>query len=250
LFACLAVTAATIAGCTGDDDDGDDDHQPTFRTVTVQPATPFPGRDQQATLRGTLTLDGVPLDADFLGARVVRDGLVAACQDEIPSVTGGQYEITVAADAEVRGCGADGAQVLLWAFVDDTYLFSTATAPWPGAGRAATFDASFSSADPAGASTAVTELKGHLLDRASAELPGGTVVEAYVGDTRCGVTSLRHGDATEGYYTLIVAGPESVPECDAGAELQFRLDGQPAAETATNDLGSGANGKELDLTLR
>src|SRR5689334_20840808 len=61
-----------------------------------------------ATLEGTLTVDGAPLDAKFLGARVLRDGLSAACQDAIPSVTAGQYQIPVTSDALVRGCGAPG----------------------------------------------------------------------------------------------------------------------------------------------
>jgi len=209
-----------------------------------------PGVGQQVTLQGTLTLDGVPLETDFLGARVVRDGLTAACQNEIPAVAQGRYEITVAADAEVRGCGVPGAELLLWAFVGDTFVFSADTLPWPGDGATTTFDAGFSAAAPEGASLPATELKGLLFERDGGRLPAGTVVEAYAGDTLCGVTSLRHGGVTEGYYTLIVAGPDAVAGCDEGATLTFRLDGQPATETAINDLRRDDGGHELNLSLR
>jgi hypothetical protein len=158
--------------------------------------------------------------------------------------------IGVAADTEVRGCGASGGEVLLWVYVNDRYFFSEQTHPWQPGDQTVTFDASFSSSEPLGASTRVTEFKGHLFDRDGSELPGGTVIEAYAGETRCGVTSMRPGGVTEGLYTLIVAGPEAVPACAEGATLTFRLDGEAAIETAVNDLGAGSEGHELDLTLR
>ena len=219
--------------------DADDTSRPT--------RTPFPGVEEQATFGGILTLDGTPLVADFLGARVVRDGLVTACQDEIPEVTDGVYSITVAAEAEVRGCGAPGAEVLLWAFANDSYVFAAQTSPWPGDGEATSFDATFSSTAPVGASMPVTEFKGRLFDADGAELPGGTVVEAYIGDVLCGVTSLRYGDATEGIYTMMVAGPDAVPGCDIGATINFRVDGIPAGETLTNDP-EGEIPDEVNLT--
>jgi hypothetical protein len=235
------------------DDNGDGDASATATTADSPAATAtafVPGADQRATLSGRLLLDGFPLQADFLGVRVIRDGLPAACQNEVPAVVDGDYEITVASDAEVRGCGAAGAEVLLWTFVDDTYYFTNETLPWPGGAAPANFDATFSSATPLGASTPVTELKGHLFDREGNPLPSGTVVEAYAGEVLCGVTSLRYGDDVERLYTLVVAGPDAVPGCAEGATLAFRLDGQPAAETAVNDLGSGSAGHELDLKLQ
>jgi hypothetical protein len=97
----------------------------------------------------------------------------------------------------------------------------------------------------------VTELKGLLYDANGVSLPAGTVIEAYIGETLCGVTSLRYADATEGYYTLIVAGPELVPACAEGAEITFRLDGAPAAQTAVNDLNASAEAeREINLTPR
>ena len=218
---------------------------PAIGDITNTPST------DSLTLSGTITLDGVPLDAPFLGARVIsNDGLAAACQDDIPAVTAGRYEIQVASDGEVRGCGAPGARVVLWIFAGDRYFFSTTAVPWPDEGSDARFDAAFSSPEPLGSSTPVTEFKGRLRDANGADLPAGTVVEAYAGDTRCAVTSLRPVEQTEGFYTLIVAGPDAVPGCDRDAPLSFRLDGKQAVETAVNDLASGAGGHELDLTLK
>jgi hypothetical protein len=182
--------------------------------------------------------------------RVTRDGLSTACQNSIPGVFGGRYQVEVAYDAEVRGCGAPGAGVLLWVYVNDGYLFSEQTRPWQPGDETVEFDATFSSSEPLGASTPVTEMKGHLFDRDGSELPGGTVIEAFAGETLCGMTALRPGGVTEGLFTLIVAGPEAVPACAEGATLTFRLDGEPAIETTVNDLGAGSAGHELDLTLR
>ena len=243
----LAATAAVLAAACSSDDD---EPEPTPTRTPAPTSTPFPGIRDRATFSGTLTLDGAPLETDFLGARVVRDGLAGACQAEIPAVAGGQYELPVSADAEVRGCGAPGARIMLWAYVGESFIFSNETIAWPGDGADATFDATFSSADPGGASLPSTSLKGLLYDANNNMLPGGTVVEAYIGDTLCGVTSMRYGFVTEGYYTLSVAGPESVPACAKDAAIAFRLDGKPAEGTAVNDLGGGANGEEVTLTLR
>jgi hypothetical protein len=234
------------AACDG----GDSGERTPTSAVPAATATPDIDPRGRVTLSGTLTLDGAPLDADFLGARVIRDGLPAACQAEIPPVVLGSYEIPVLADAEARGCGAPGAQIALWAYVADVYYFTTETLPWPGDGASATFDAAFSSAAPLGATTAVTEFKGVLRDAKGDLLPPGTVVEAFAGGTRCGVTSLRKGDATENLYVLVVAGPDAVPGCALGATLELRLDGQPALPAAVNDLGSGSGGHELDLSVR
>jgi hypothetical protein len=212
--------------------------------------TTVPGEDARVTLRGELSLDGAPLNAEFIGARVIRDRLPAACQGNIPAAVDGRYEITVVADEEVRGCGADGSEILLWTFVDGQYLFARELVGWPGDGETLTFDATFSRRNADGASSPVTEFKGELLDRAGRHLPGGTVLEAYAGDTLCGVTSMRYGNVTEQLYTLIVAGPDLVPACSEGARLTFRIDGEPASETAVNDLGRGSAGHELNLTVR
>jgi len=244
MSAAILILAAAACGDTGQDGAS------KTATPVARAPTAVPGAAQRATLRGALTLDGAPLETEFLGVRVVRNGLSAACQYTIPAVIQGRYEVKVVADAEVRGCGAPGAELLLWVFARDAFIFSEQTVPWPGSGGTVTFDASFSSEAREGASKPATELKGHLFDRDGSMLPGGTVIEAFAGDVRCGVISLRHGDGFEGYYTLVVAGPESVPGCAEGATLTFRLNGEPAIETALNDLGRGsADRPDLDLTV-
>jgi len=73
-----------------------------------------PGARDRVVVSGSLTLDGAPFDAEFLGAIVRRDGLVTPCQYTLPTVDNGQYEITVHADTEQSGCGAHGAEIVLW----------------------------------------------------------------------------------------------------------------------------------------
>ena len=82
--------------------------------------------------------------------------------------------------------------------------------------------------------------------RDGAHVPPGARVEAYAGSVRCGVASLRRTGSYSGYI-LAVVGPDSVAGCERGATLTFRVDGQPAAQTAVNDPAHG-NGP-LDLTL-
>lgn len=235
-----AVTYATTSGLTV----GHAGHPspaasiaPAAPTIMVA-ATPtaIPGVGERVTLQGALTLDGRPLDARFLGAEVIRDGLIAACQLDVVSVSGGKYEITVMSDAEARGCGAPGGQVVLWTSVDGPYIYSAETLAWPGGGDTVTFDAHVSAAAPNGARQAATAFKGHVVHGDGTRLRGGTVVEAFVGDTRCGVAAVRRDD--EAWFTLLVAGPQ-VTGCAADGRIRFRVNGTDAG-SATNDLkGSG-----------
>ena len=218
------------------------------RPVTTNKTAPteVPGVRQRVTLHGGLTVDGRPLQADFLGARVIRDRLVSACQQDIPRVADGRYEIGVMADAEARGCGAPGAQILLWTYIGGHFLYSRETMPWPGDGATPTFDASFSTVAPDGAASSVTAFKGHVVRRDGTRLGGGTVVEAFVGDTRCGVATVRR-DA-EAWFTLLVAGPQ-VAGCAKDGRITFRADGEPSTETATNDLGGDSTGLTIQITI-
>jgi hypothetical protein len=208
-------------------------------------AEAVPGFDDRVVVRGRATVDGAPFDARFLGATVERNGLITPCPG-LTAVKDGRYEITVMADAEAKGCGANGAQIILWTFVDDEQLHSTETVRWPGNGRTATFDARFSTAAPDGAAPQTVGFVGEVYDRHGRHLPPGTRVEAYVGDTRCGVASVRRTGSFSG-YSLGVVGPDSVAECAAGATLTFRIGGKPAAETAVNEPGSE---RSLDLSPR
>jgi hypothetical protein len=205
---------------------------------------------QQLSIAGAATLDGAPLVSDFMGARVIRDGRSGACQAAIPVVRGGRYQIRVLSEAESRGCGAPGAEIVLWAYADESFVFSSETLEWRTGGGPVTFDAAFSSSDPSGASRAVTELKGRLYDRDGKQLFRAAVVEAFVGDALCAVTSLRAGGETEGYYTLFVAGPDEVDGCARDGRITFRVDGEPVSGTATNDLAGNDGGREVDLTLQ
>jgi hypothetical protein len=209
-------------------------------------ATPtVPGSSDRVELTGAVTLDGAPLAARFLGATVVRDGLQASCQAEIPAVTDGRYRLPVVTDAEVRGCGGPGAVILLWAFTD-RYYFSTSSLPWPSDGKAVTFDVAFSSEQPDGVREAVTELKGKVLRADGSPAPGGAVIEAYIGDTRCGLGSVRYSGFVG--YNLSIAGP-SKAGCDAGKTVTFSVDGTAVPQTVINDLGQGTASHELDLTI-
>jgi hypothetical protein len=191
-------------------------------------------------VRGQATLDGAPLDVEFLGAVVRRDGLITPCQADIPSVTGGRYEIKVLARSAGSGCGRRGAKVSLWTYFGETKLYSTSAVPWPRRGKAANFDAQFATAVPNGDVPPVTEISGEVFDRNGRRLPPGTRVEAYIDATRCGVASVRRaGDNFTGYI-LSVVGPDSISGCAQGAQITFRINGRPATETSLNHLTGGA----------
>jgi pimeloyl-ACP methyl ester carboxylesterase len=212
-------------------------------------ADAVPGAAGRVLVRGGLTLDGAPFDARFLGAVVRRDGLITPCQYTLPSVDDGRYEITVLADEESSGCGAPGAQIFLWTFARNQKLYSRESVAWPGNGGTTNFDASFSASAPVGGAPPTSEFAGEVYNRDGERLPPGTRVEAYVDDVRCGVASVRRTGSFSGYI-LAVVGPDSVTGCDRGAALTFRIDGQPAAETAVNDLRRGGGGGLTDLALR
>ena len=182
--------------------------------------------------------------APYLGVVVRAGGLATACQTDLPPVEGGRFEVGVFAEADSAGCGRPGSEIVLWTYQGDRRLFSSTAVPWPDGGETATFDATFSTAAPMGTAKTATELAGDLRPRPSPTAPGARV-EALVGDTVCGVgTSRQNGDFTG--FTLSVVGPDSVPGCESGAAIAFRVDGGAAGETLTND---GAVHRSFDLTL-
>jgi pimeloyl-ACP methyl ester carboxylesterase len=206
--------------------------------LSPRPGTPegetVPGAERRVTLHGKLTLDGAPFDARWLGAVVRRpDGLIAACQLTLPLVRGGRYEIVVMADAEASGCGAPGAEIALWTFARNRILYSRDVSKWPRTQRVRA-DLSFSSATPSGAVPPRAQFNGEVFTPDGRQLQGGTRVDAYVGTSLCGVTSVRRTGSYSG-FTLDVAGPDSVPGCARGATITFRVDGRPAQETAVNE---------------
>jgi pimeloyl-ACP methyl ester carboxylesterase len=214
-----------------------------------RPGTPeanaVKGAHDRVRLRGTVTRDGKPFDANTLGVEVRRDGLTTPCQYTLASVTNGRYRITVQSDTEASGCGAPGTDLVLWTFVDGERLYSSEAVRWPGDGHTKTFDAQFSTSEPDGVGAPPTGFAGEVYRRDGTKLGPGTRVEAFVGDTRCGVTSVRRTGNFSG-FTLIIAGPETVPACAPGATLTFRINGKPAVETKIND---GDDRGSLDLSL-
>ena len=209
------------------------------------PADRVRGARRRAVVRGHASVDGAARDARWLGAVVRRNGLITPCQQTLPPIDAGRYEITVLAEEEASGCGRPGSEVLLWTFVDGRKLFSTEALAWPRAGVAG-FDAGFASGAPLGAATATTDFSGEVYRRSGRRLPPGTRIEAFVGETRCGVASVRR-TGNFGGYILSVVGPDAVKGCRSGARLRFKIGGRPAIETAVN--GPRHSGP-LDLTVR
>jgi pimeloyl-ACP methyl ester carboxylesterase len=194
------------------------------------------GARDRVVVRGRATVDGKPLDAQFLGAVVTKDGFQTPCQNAIPAVTNGRVRIPVAAAREVRGCGRRGSEIVLWTYVGDVNLFATKPLPWPGKGRTVRFDPEFSTADPQGAAPEAVAIAGEVYRSDGSRVPLGVSVEAFVGKTRCAVTSVRRTGSFSG-FVLAVVGPETIPGCDRGAMLTFRVDGRPARETVPNVPG-------------
>src|SRR5262249_55201416 len=157
-----------------------------------------------------------------LGARVQGNGLTASCQYTLSQVVGGQYELTIMADSETRGCGAPGTEIVLWISARGPIIYSLDTLRWPRDGMTATFDARLSSADLAGASKEGTQLFGEVSGRKGDELLGGTLIEAYIGNVLCGITSVRRVGSFGGYI-LAVAGPTDVAGCSADGTITFRI---------------------------
>ena len=222
-----------------------DDLTSLDRTFELAPRPDHAARgsssDQHAVIRGRARLDGAPLDARWIGAVVLNDGLVTACNTTLPAVAGGEFEVSVYASAESDGCGQPGAEVLLWTYAGEQKLYATTTVAWPDDGTARV-DVDFSTRQPLGAAPTTTELGGEVYDQDGQRVPPGSRVEAYVGETLCGVASVRWSD----FYILTVAGPDSLPGCVAGGTITFRVDGESTSETATN---SPEQSTHLDLTL-
>lgn len=216
--------------------------------LNPRPGTPeadaVPGARRRVVLHGKLTLDGAPFDARWLGAVVRRNGLITPCQLALPLVHNGRYRITVMADAEASGCGAPGAEIALWTFAANRILYSRTWWRWPRA-RRLRVDASLAAATPNGAVPLRTQFGGEVFTPDGHQLPGGTRIDAYVGGTRCGVTSVRRTGSYSG-FSLDVVGPDSVAGCARGATITFRVDGRPALDTAVNEPGRSAT---LDLTV-
>jgi len=196
-------------------------------------------------VRGRAAFDGAPFDAPYLGAVVVRHGLVTPCQSELPPVRDGRFAITVYGKAESAGCGVQGAKVFLWTFVQEQIVFSSDSVSWPKRGHTARVQPTFSIAAPNGGVGPIVGFAGEVFDGQHVRQPPGLRVEAYIGTTRCAVATTRRADSFIG-FSIDVVGPDAIPGCTLGATITFRVDGKQVAETAIN-----APGREdsLNLTL-
>jgi hypothetical protein len=229
-----------------------DDLSRPARTFELAPRPGTPEADavrgaaDRAVLHGRVNLDGAPFDATYLGAVVRRHGLISNCQYTLSRVDDGRYKVIVAADTEADGCGAHGAQIVLWAFAENQILYSAKATAWPGNGKTTRFDTAFATSAPDGAAAPMSAFVGEVFDRHGRHVAPGTRVEAYVGDTRCGVASTRRTGSFSG-YSLVVVGPDSVRGCRSGAALTFRIHGRLALDTAVNEPRTEL---ALDLTLR
>lgn len=227
LVACLTVTTA-IGGAFGRDADA-------ARTDA----------EDRVVVRGRANLDGTPFDARYLGALIKRHGLVTPCQHTLPRVRDGRFAITIRARTEASGCGAAASKIFLWTFVQDQIVYSNQSVRWPGNGKTARFDPGFSVSAPTGGVGPIVGFAGEIFDARSRRLPPGAHVQAYIGKTLCAVaTTRRIGNFTG--FSIDVVGPDSIPGCEIGATITFRVDGRDAQETAVNQTGQGAS---LNLSL-
>ena len=203
------------------------------------------GASDRVVVRGRANLDGAPFDAPYLGAAVKRNGLVTPCQHSLPRVRNGRFTITVLARTEANGCGAAGSQIFLWTFVQDQIVYSSQSVRWPGNGKTAKFSAEFSISAPTGGVGPIVGFAGEIFDAANRRLPPGAHVEAHIGQTLCAVATTRRIDNFTG-FSIDLVGPDSIPGCEIGATITFRVDGRDAREMPVNQAGQGAT---LNLSL-
>jgi hypothetical protein len=202
--------------------------------------------DHVVVVRGRGTLDGAPFDSRFLGAVVQRHGLVTPCQQRLPRVRAGRFAIPVYARADSIGCGGRGGEVFLWTFVNDQILYSNESVSWPGNGKTATLDPTFSTAAPNGGVGAIVGFAGEVYGPNGQRLPPGARVEAFIDETRCAVATTRRIEDFTG-FSIDIVGPDAIPGCAIGATIRFRVNGRFAAQTALNQPGQS---EALDLSLR
>ena len=132
----------------------------------------------------------------------------------------------------------------MWTFAHDRIIFSRDTWRWPRH-RSLRVEGSFATGRPHASVAPRAEFGGSVFRPDGRELPGGTRIDAYVGATRCGVSSVRRTGSFSG-FSLSVVGPDSIPGCTRGGTITFRVNGRLALDTAVNEPGSDGT---LDLTV-
>jgi hypothetical protein len=240
MFSLLAA-ALMVSACTAS---GRHASPPVSPPVSTATATTLPLPSAPAVVRGRATFDGSSFDAPFVGAVVRRGGLMTPCETSFAPVQRGRFEIGVLGAGRAAGCGQPGSEILLWTFVRSRQYFATTSVPWPARGSV-TFDPQFLSATPNGVATSRSEFSGRVFDHNGNMLPPGARVEAYVSGTRCGIASVRRSAGFTG-YRLTVVGPDSIPGCTRGANIEFRVNGIVALTKSVNDERTDPS---LDVTL-
>jgi hypothetical protein len=208
------------------------------------------GADERVTVSGDVTLNGEPLQHAFVWAEVTDGGLRRLCAFDGASPSDGRYERTLVSDRELAGCGAPGRRIRIAASTGGEVYFSSNSVPWPATGDAATLDVNFTDADAGRAIDNVTPVYGSVYDASGERRPPGTTVEAFIGDTLCGITALPESVLVfqnPDQYDVLVASPEAVPGCEREGAITFRVNGELVAQTAHNDLGDGVL---VDLVAR
>jgi hypothetical protein len=245
VFACVAALVSVVAlpACSSSDEQ-DTSPASTTKSTAAPPAAEL----RRVILSGKATLDGKPVESQFVGAVVLDDGLVTPCQTALPPVAAGRYSVPVFTDDASAGCGKSSAEVALWIFANDEIVYSTNTMPWPDDEETLPkFDATFSAAKPMGATPDVAQFQGGAFAADGSAMRVGTVVEAFIGDTRCGVASVRSSANFRGYIISVV-GPDSVDGCTRDVPIEFRLDGEPATPTDVMNTPPGQD-DTLDLKV-
>ena len=213
-------------------------------------ADAVPGADERIVMSGALTLDGEPVRDAEVHVVVRKDGLERYCGLTQGMRANGRYVVVVASSEEAYGCGAPDAQLFLNVYVPDQgrAFWSRDLAGWPASGAELEFDVIL---DDPGVFRPYTAFEGTALDSSGRSLPVGTIIEAYIGETICGISSLPPVTLdvyVPGRFLITVMGPESVTRCDEHATISFRINGELAEQSRVNDLNPYYQ-DVLDLTV-
>ena len=205
------------------------------------------GAGERATLRGAITVDGIPANGRFFWIEVEKGGLRSLCSFAADVVRGGEYERTVASATEAAGCGGEGSMLYGVIWENNDRRFSAPIA-WPEGGGNVAVDLTFTTSNEPTAAGHRTPVYGTALDAEGNHLTPGTRIEAYIGETLCGVGSLTPvvmDFSGPDSYDVLVAGPEAVAGCARDGAIRWRVNGADVGQTATNN----GDGQNVDLIL-
>lgn len=205
------------------------------------------GADERVTVAGTVTLNGQPIgDGAYVYPIITKDNMERAyCMFLDARTSDGRYESVVASETEVPACGAPATEVYLGVYDPDSdqYYTSDRTIAWPADGNELRFDAVVTT-DGVGREGGL--FYGVVGDANGKDVPPRTLIEAYSGDTLCGVSTVSE-------VVMAYAGPATYDlaatsdACAENAPLTFKIGGKPAMQTGTNSYDGY---RQLDLTVQ